>query len=686
MGASLIQRLQTLIHAVLDSYSGAWLAWCDPHDHWKVLLEQAAARDGTFTLVSITERTGAYLGGPLARREVEKQLKHGERLVLRLAARPDDLGWLWAHVLRAERIYQRSLREQLLDWGWRPPTSTIDNAALVEIARRQLDRDPAEWSSGALQPDVRSLLPILAGLHDPEDNERLLLDITTAAIGLPPVDRESLGAWRRQALAMLLVAQAAQVAPEVVTPEHALLPPVAQRQAALELLEQWSDAYSLRARLAEAIQAADDLTGLRDVQEASGVFLSRAAEQGVLTRVCSDLARQHGLALLQELASHRPMLTQHAEGFWGKDAPQGRGLPWVELERLSAAAVQVLAALPTATWATVDEALAWYVAQGWQLDAAGEEIMRAIPHPAPELLPILEPLRTAYQACWEELSIHWSQTWETAGCPELPYPSAGAWLKEMLDSESNRPVAILVIDALRFDLGNKLAARINDVEGTVRASVQPAQAPLPSITALGMGFALPLPVASLTAEVVEGKWQLWEEERRHDLSEAPARRAWWLEHGVPDDRQLSIDASIASKLPAPAPGARLIIHDALIDKLGHDDELERLGADAALNRYIDAIERLRDCGWRRIFIVTDHGFIHAVPTHERSSPLPAPQPAFSSRRALAYPHAITWTGPQVFAPGGHWRVAVPSGVASFRTYGGSGYFHGGASLQEWVIP
>jgi len=38
------------------------------------------------------------------------------------------------------------------------------------------------------------------------------------------------------------------------------------------------------------------------------------------------------------------------------------------------------------------------------------------------------------------------------------------------------------------------------------------------------------------------------------------------------------------------------------------------------------------------------------------------------------------------ALGGKWRIAVTSGAACFRTYGGLGFFHGGASLQEWIVP
>ena len=43
-------------------------------------------------------------------------------------------------------------------------------------------------------------------------------------------------------------------------------------------------------------------------------------------------------------------------------------------------------------------------------------------------------------------------------------------------------------------------------------------------------------------------------------------------------------------------------------------------------------------------------------------------------------------GSQGLAPGGKWRIAVPNGAECFRTYGGLGFFHGGASLQEWIVP
>jgi hypothetical protein len=131
---------------------------------------------------------------------------------------------------------------------------------------------------------------------------------------------------------------------------------------------------------------------------------------------------------------------------------------------------------------------------------------------------------------------------------------------------------------------------------------------------------------------------------------------------------------------------RLILYDDAIDKLGHDDELEGMGASTVTERYITVIQQLRDAGWLRILVTTDHGHIHWYGGTETSTPLPAPNPAYKSRRALAYPVDVVFKGPQGLAPGGRYRVAVPRGAASFQTYGGLGYFHGGASLQEWIIP
>ncbi len=120
--------------------------------------------------------------------------------------------------------------------------------------------------------------------------------------------------------------------------------------------------------------------------------------------------------------------------------------------------------------------------------------------------------------------------------------------------------------------------------------------------------------------------------------------------------------------------------------MGHDDELAFQGSGPVLDRYLQTIERLRDAGWLRILIVTDHGYIHWPTAEEKNVKPPLEAPAYLARRAAAYPVATQFEGPQALAPGERWRVAFTHGAASFRAYGGLGYFHGGASLQEWIIP
>jgi len=677
---------------VIDGYPGAWLVWCDRRRDWLPLLKQAASGAGGFTLHAVTAELAGHIGGVSARAELQKHLSAGESFVLCVPSPADRLGWLWAQALLAERIYDRPLRDQLRDWGWQPHTLTMTEDEVAALARRSLDQDPGEWGGAALQPDKALLLEVLAGGSQPEADQRLLLDLTTQQAGLPPVDEANLPLWRTRCLARLLVTEADAAAPGLVPEGHELLIRHPERTLALQILDDWCDSIRLSRGLPEAILQADAVAGLGNLPSAStrldGPYLSQALEQAVFSRQCARLAALVGQPLIEELAGLEGVAERHAHGFWGLGCQHPKAIPWLELQRLCRAARALLESGSSQPWTTPAQAVAWYTSDGWGADRAGEGILRDLIKPAPALLSLIGPLRAAYRARWEQAMIEWSRVWTEAGCPTPDLPTAGTWLAERL--QQPRPTAILVLDALRYDLGCQLAERINQQEGTSRAAVAPARAPLPTVTPLGMALALPLPEAAVEADVVDGKWQVRQAGHGDDLGLAAARRAWWQRHGhVPADAMLDMAAVQAGQIPAPGPGrARLVVHDAAIDALGHEDVLEAQGAGSVLDRYLLAVERLRSAGWLRILAVTDHGFLHWPVTEEKNvaPPIAAPPPAYSSRRALAYPSHVSFPGPQGLAPGGRWRGAVPYGAASFRAYGGLGYFHGGASLQEWIIP
>ncbi len=675
---TLREHIQTTVRQVLERRPHAWLVWCDPRGDWAQLLRAVLPAAG-IPLVEVETRIAGQLGGLTDRARVQEQINTQTPFVLRVAAGLEDLGWLWAQALRAEQIYSHALRSQLTDWGWRPQVLHLSDEEVQALAEQNLDLDPAEWGSGGLEPNLDLLLGYLLLGSEVQGTQRVLLNLSAERTGLGQPDSQYADIWRARALARLLVTDAHRRTPTLIPDRHELLIAPPARALALQLIERWLDSrvYSSRQVLQRAIDSADPIaaldTLLSEVDASAGPFLSRRAEQTVYAATCQRLSNIEGHNLLEFLAQLHPIIEAHCghDAIWTHADPEsGPPIPWRELARLSDACRDLVSASPAHSWPSPQAALDWYVGGGWQIDRAGEEILRNLTAPDPTLVALLNPLRAAYRARWEQQLMAWSEVWQAAGCPQPPYPSAGERLLKFLDAR--RPTAIVVVDALRYDLGQALARSINVQESTERAMVHPAQAPLPSITALGMGMALPIPAASLVAECDNGRWALREQGQELNLSSAASRRTWWTTHG-----HVSADALLRP---------RLVVADHTLDDQGHDGELEVAGTQDILRRYVQVVQRLRDAGWLRIAIVTDHGYIHWAGQHDQRVTPPEGDVVYASRRASAYRAGSVVAGARVSSPGGRHPVAVPSGAACFAAYGKRGYFHGGASLQEWIIP
>ena len=139
-------------------------------------------------------------------------------------------------------------------------------------------------------------------------------------------------------------------------------------------------------------------------------------------------------------------------------------------------------------------------------------------------------------------------------------------------------------------------------------------------------------------------------------------------------------------LKKPGRGRRLIaVHGDEFDS--HDGQLKITGADDHLRRYVQAIRKLRDAGYSRVIVLSDHGFFHWQPDdHEIEDDLPTGKVLWKHRRAmvghdLSHPSAVHMEIPQ-----SDLEVVVPRSTSAFRTYGALGFFHGGATLQEMIIP
>jgi hypothetical protein len=171
-----------------------------------------------------------------------------------------------------------------------------------------------------------------------------------------------------------------------------------------------------------------------------------------------------------------------------------------------------------------------------------------------------------------------------------------------------------------------------------------------------------------------------------DLKWAEQRRKWLKQNFDVKDWLEMEEVLDGESLKKPGRSRKLIaVHGDDLDS--HDGQLKLTGADEHLRRYVQAVRKLRDAGYNRVIIVTDHGFFHWQPDdHEIEDEQPTGKVLWKHRRAmvghgLSHPSAVRLDVPQ-----SNLEVVVPRSTSAFRTYGALGFFHGGATLQELIIP
>jgi hypothetical protein len=204
-----------------------------------------------------------------------------------------------------------------------------------------------------------------------------------------------------------------------------------------------------------------------------------------------------------------------------------------------------------------------------------------------------------------------------------------------------------------------------------------------------MAFALPLKRESfcISFSKDQNRFCIKSEGFDGDLSFAEQRRSW-LREKMGAQEFLTISEVIDSdKLKKAGRGKKiLVVHGSDFDDEGHEGRLKLEGADDHLERYERAIRRLQSIGYNQIIIATDHGFFHWQPDVDEVQEKPSGDLLWTSRRAMAgngLTHKSAISFPLI---GSEMEVMVPRSVNAFRTYGSLGFFHGGATLQEVIIP
>jgi hypothetical protein len=260
-------------------------------------------------------------------------------------------------------------------------------------------------------------------------------------------------------------------------------------------------------------------------------------------------------------------------------------------------------------------------------------------------------------------------------------------------SQKPTPVAYLMVDALRFEMGADLADRL---PRAAELRVTPALAAIPGITPVGM--AALLPGASSDFAVVEQQGKLGARIDGAFLPDLVSRRKFFAGRaaGMVDlslDELLSLQPSKLAKKLGDAP--IVVVRSQEIDHAGETGFTfqARQIMDTVIDNLGRAIRKLASAGIEHFVVSADHGHLFFPTDRDESLRTDAP----STNAPLL--HRRCWGGRGGATPPGCARVPAsklgydsdleftfPPGIGVFKTGGDLAYYHGGLSLQELVIP
>jgi len=260
---------------------------------------------------------------------------------------------------------------------------------------------------------------------------------------------------------------------------------------------------------------------------------------------------------------------------------------------------------------------------------------------------------------------------------------------------SGNKVSVIISDALRYEIGEALLSRIRQ-EDRYEATLDPALSMLPGFTQLGMAALLPhetLTIAENGGVLVDGA-----------SSQGIENRKKLLEKALPG-RATTIRASDLLKLGKEESRSLIRDHDVVyvyhnrIDATGDKRDSEGRVFEAAektLDELILVIKKLANANANNMLVTADHGFIYQNRVlHESDFASDEPRGdviVVRNRRFVLGKGLVETASFKHFRSAdvglsGEMEMLIPKSINRLRIRGaGSRYVHGGAALQEVVIP
>ncbi len=287
-----------------------------------------------------------------------------------------------------------------------------------------------------------------------------------------------------------------------------------------------------------------------------------------------------------------------------------------------------------------------------------------------------------------------ADTWEASPVP----PQRGVFERYIHPFlVKNNKVCVIISDALRYEIGDELLTLIRQ-EDRFDATIEPALAMLPSYTQLGMAALLPNRVLAFAdndtgAVLVDGINSQGTANRSRILN----RTASWKGAAVKAEEVMALKGDECRTL--------IRDHDVMyvyhnrIDITGDKRESEERVFEAVedtLQDLVKLVKKLTGANANNLLVTADHGFIYQNRVLDESdfagNEADGEQMLFRDRRfvlgkGLKESSSLRKFSSLQLGLSGEMEVLIPKSINRLRLKGsGSRFVHGGASLQEVVIP
>lgn len=391
----------------------------------------------------------------------------------------------------------------------------------------------------------------------------------------------------------------------------------------------------------------------------SGVYPqdNEAAEEE-LRKALVAVGKMNEAAAREKVAELEVQHAPRRSFVWAKlgEAPLAFAL-WhlAELAKLSASAVG---------GSDRDEAARLYADSGWRVDDAAMQALAAVKSAA-DLSAMGAAVAAVYRPWLEKTAQHFQTLVKTR-----PLPSAGDAVPVGVEPGT----CIVFADGLRMDLGQRLAAELAKRGLTI--SVGWRWSTVPTVTATAKPAASPVSAKlsrtsqgdDFVPQIAEGGKNLTSERFRNLLKEMGVDPLGAGENGAAGSNAASAWVEVGT-----------------IDHRGHNEGV-RLASllEDEIRLIADRIADLIAAGWKRVKVVTDHGWL-LLPGGLPKVTLPRYLVETNWRRCASVKEGAS---PDCQQHGWHWNpailIALAPGIACFRE--GADYAHGGLSVQETVTP